>query len=104
MKRNLTGLILALVAGLTCAILPHPAHSQEPTRVRYGVTTSVAHLPVLVATEAGLFRKYGFDLEVIHIRGGALITMTLMSGSVQFPVLELSQWSRRGSRGAMLSS
>jgi NitT/TauT family transport system substrate-binding protein len=44
----------------------------------------VAHLPVLVASEGGLFRKYGFDAEVIHIRGGALITMTIMSGSVQF--------------------
>ena len=28
--------------------------------------------------------EYGFDAEVIHIREGALITMTIMSGSVQF--------------------
>ena len=60
------------------------AHSQEPAKIRYGVTASVAHLPVVVANDAGLFRKYGFDVEVIHIRGGALITMTIMSGSVQF--------------------
>jgi len=65
-------------------IFPRMARSQEPARIRYGVTTSVAHLPVLVARDAGLFSKYGLDVEVIHIRGGALITMTIMSGSVQF--------------------
>ena len=83
-KSKLVGVILLLVAWLSCGILPGPAYSQEPARIRYGVTASVAHLPVLVANEAGLFRKYGFDAEVIHIRGGALITMTIMSGSVQF--------------------
>jgi NitT/TauT family transport system substrate-binding protein len=60
-----------------------PARAED-TRIRYGVTASVAHLPVVVARDAGLFKKYGFDVEVIHIRGGALITTTIMSGSVQF--------------------
>src|SRR5690242_12851790 len=60
------------------------AHSQEPMRIRYGVTASIAHLPVIIGRDAGLFKKYGFDVEVIHIRGGALITTTIMSGSVQF--------------------
>ncbi len=61
-----------------------PGRAEEPTRIRYGVTASVAHLPVVVARDAGLFKKYGFDAEVIHVRGGALITTTIMSGSVQF--------------------
>src|SRR3954465_13617413 len=60
------------------------AHPEETTRIRYGVTASVAHLPVVVGRDAGLFKKHGFDVEVIHIRGGALITATIMSGSVQF--------------------
>ncbi|HEY2987768.1 MAG TPA: ABC transporter substrate-binding protein [Candidatus Binatia bacterium] len=75
---------LLTVTALVLGLPPQSAHSQELARIRYGVTASVAHLPVLVAREAGLFRKYGFDVEVIHIRGGALITMTIMSGSVQF--------------------
>src|SRR2546427_13165318 len=75
---------LLTVASSLVGLSLKSAHSQEPARVRYGVTASVAHLPVVVADEAGLFRKYGFDVEVIHIRGGALITMTIMSGSVQF--------------------
>ncbi len=84
MKLKPVGFTLLLAAWLACWVLPGAAYSQEQNRVRYGVTASVAHLPVLVANEAGLFRKYGFDVEVIHIRGGALITMTIMSGSVQF--------------------
>lgn len=84
LKSKPVGVALLLIAWLTCGILPRPAYAQEPTRIRYGVTASVAHLPVLVAKEGGLFGKYGFDVEVIHIRGGALITMTIMSGSVQF--------------------
>ena len=75
---------LVLLSALSCGILPQAAHAQELTKIRYGVTASVAHLPVVVASETGLFRKYGFDVEVIHIRGGALITMTIMSSSVQF--------------------
>jgi len=84
LKSKPVGVALLLIAWLTRGLLPGPAYAQEPARIRYGVTASVAHLPVLVAKEAGLFRKYGFDAEVIHIRGGALITMTIMSGSVQF--------------------
>ena len=84
MKPRWLGANWLLIASLACAMSAGPAIGQEPTRIRYGVTGSVAHLPVVVANEAGLLRKYGFDAEVIHIRGGALITMTIMSGSVQF--------------------
>ena len=50
----------------------------------YGVTTSLQHLPVLVGKDSGLFAKYGLNVEPIHIRGGALITTMIMSGTVQF--------------------
>src|ERR1043166_3709545 len=60
------------------------ADAQEPMRIRYGVTASIAHRPVVVGRDAGIFKKHGFDVEAIHIRGGALITATIMSGSVQF--------------------
>ena len=58
--------------------------SQELMRVPYGVTTSLQHLPILVGKDSGLFAKYGFNVEPIHIRGGALITTMIMSGTVQF--------------------
>lgn len=63
---------------------PTPSRSQEPLRLRYGVTTSLLHLPIWIGKDSGSFAKHGFDLEPIHIRGGALITMMIMSGTVQF--------------------
>ncbi len=58
------------------------SRSQEPFRLRYGVTTSLQHLPILVARESGLFSKHGLDVEPVHIRGGALITTMIMSNTV----------------------
>src|SRR6185436_15934205 len=56
------------------------AHAQELRRVLYGVSTSISHLPVWVAKDTGLFAKNGLNVEPVQIRGGALSTMTIMSG------------------------
>src|SRR5918992_1976451 len=80
MSRNLT-LLISLIA-LLLAHLHAPA--QETRRINYGTTTSVSHLPVWVARDAGLFAKQGLQVEPVHIRGGALITMAIMSGQLQF--------------------
>jgi NitT/TauT family transport system substrate-binding protein len=77
---------LALLGGFLATLLfGNPlARAQELRRINYGTTTSVAHLPVWVARDAGLFSKQGLNVEPIHIRGGALITMAIMSGNLQF--------------------
>ena len=61
-----------------------PAAAQELRRIHYGTTTSTAHLPIWVAKDAGFFTKNGLNVEPVHIRGGALITMGIMSGQLQF--------------------
>ena len=60
------------------------ASAQELRRIYYGTTTSTAHLPIWLAKDAGLFAKQSLNVEPIHIRGGALITMGIMSGQLQF--------------------
>lgn len=75
---------LLILLGILLASLPAPLPAQEPLRIPYGVTTSLQHLPVLVGKDAGLFAKQGLNVEPIHIRGGALITTMIMSGTVQF--------------------
>jgi NitT/TauT family transport system substrate-binding protein len=60
------------------------AGPQELRRIHYGTTTSTAHLPIWVAKDAGLFAKNGLNVEPVQIRGGALITMGIMSGQLQF--------------------
>jgi len=61
-----------------------PVLAQELRRIHYGTTASVSHLPVWVAKDAGLFAKKGLNVEPVQIRGGALITMGIMSGQLQF--------------------
>ena len=60
------------------------ARAQELRRIRYGTTASPANLPIWVAKDSGLFAKNGFYVEPVQIRGGALITMAIMSGQLQF--------------------
>src|SRR3990170_552941 len=69
---------------LVLLVLYSSAPAQELRRIHYGTTTSTAHLPVWVAKDAGLFAKNGLNVEPVHIRGGALITMAIMSGNLQF--------------------
>src|SRR6266540_4382191 len=56
------------------------ADSQELRRIFYGTSTSVAHLPVWVGKDTGLFAKNGLNIEPVQIRGGAISTMAIMSG------------------------
>ena len=69
-----------------CALLSAqpPASTQELRRIHYGTSISISHLPVWVAKDAGFFAKKGLNVEPVQIRGGALITMGIMSGQLQF--------------------
>ncbi|HEX2931427.1 MAG TPA: ABC transporter substrate-binding protein, partial [Candidatus Binatia bacterium] len=56
------------------------ADAQELRHVLYGTSTSIAHLPVWVGKDTGLFAKNGLNVEPVQIRGGAVSTMAIMSG------------------------
>lgn len=60
------------------------ALSQQLRHIYYGTSASSAHLPVWVAKDAGYFAKRGLNVEPVQIRGGALITLGIMSGQLQF--------------------
>ena len=65
-------------------LLSHPpAHAQELRRILYGTSTSISHLPVWVGKDTGLFAKNGLNIEPVQTRGGALVTMAIMSGQLQ---------------------
>ena len=82
MNRYRLVILMALFGALVLAQKPAPA--QEQRRIHYGTSVSISHLPVWVAKDAGLFAKKGLNVEPVQIRGGALITMGLMSGQLQF--------------------
>jgi NitT/TauT family transport system substrate-binding protein len=71
---------------LLCAFFPtHQAvNAQELRRLLYGTSASPSHLPVWVAKDAGYFEKYGLNVEPVQIRGGSLITLAIITGSLPF--------------------
>ena len=77
---------LVILIAILCALVlaQQLACAQELRRIHYGTSVSISHLPVWVAKDAGLFAKKGLNVEPVQIRGGALITMGLMSGQLQF--------------------
>ena len=79
MKANRLVLIVAALF-----LTPLSAPAQELRRILYGTSTSISHLPVWVGKDTGIFAKNGLNVEPVHIRGGALITIGIMSGQLQF--------------------
>jgi ABC-type nitrate/sulfonate/bicarbonate transport system substrate-binding protein len=65
-------------------VAQQPASAQQLRHIYYGTTASVSHLSVWVAKDAGFFAKKNLNVEPVQIRGGALITMGIMSGQLQF--------------------
>ncbi|MBI3014775.1 MAG: NrtA/SsuA/CpmA family ABC transporter substrate-binding protein [Candidatus Tectomicrobia bacterium] len=76
--------IVSLILTLAPALAAGPAFPQETKPLRYGTTISVLNMPIWVARESKLFTKFGQDMEVVLIQGGALITMGILSGELQF--------------------
>jgi NitT/TauT family transport system substrate-binding protein len=63
---------------------PNFARTQELRRILYGTTASPSHLPIWVAKDAGFFEKAGLNVEPVQIRGGSLITLAIITGSLPF--------------------
>jgi NitT/TauT family transport system substrate-binding protein len=60
-----------------------PSWAQETHRIRFAVTNPPHFLPIWLARDTGIFSKHGLDVEIIFMRGGALITMGILSGELQ---------------------
>lgn len=56
-----------------------PAYSQERVVAAYG-GISGQQAPLWVASDLGLFKKYGLDLEPVFIAGGATRTAAISAG------------------------
>ena len=75
---------LAMMGEMVTSPLSNIASAQELKRLRYGTTISTVNLPVWVAKESRIFAKHGLDPEVIMIQAGALTTLAIISGELQF--------------------
>ena len=73
-----------LALALLFCVLQDSLFAQTLKQLRYGTTISTVNLPVWVAKESRIFAKHGLDPEVIMIQAGALTTMAIISGELQF--------------------
>jgi NitT/TauT family transport system substrate-binding protein len=54
----------------------------EPLRIAY-TAISLMYGPLWITREAGLFKKYGLDAELLYLSGGTMSTAALISDDVQ---------------------
>src|ERR1051325_8002110 len=72
---------VAIAAALIVSASNSSANAQALKRIRIGYPSlSFRQSNVWVAKEAGLFTKYGLDVEPIFLRGGQMATQALVAG------------------------
>lgn len=82
-RRKSFKLLLCLVAVITALFATAIVAVAQPIRIAIGAA-SVAHIPGLLAQEAGYFTREGLTAELIYIRGGPQTVSALIGGDVHF--------------------
>ncbi|HEY3305121.1 MAG TPA: ABC transporter substrate-binding protein [Candidatus Binatia bacterium] len=86
------------VAGIWLLLPYCAAESQELKRIKIGypaIATNQIH--IWVAKDAGLFKRYGLDAELIFFRGGQLATQALVAGDP--PIVNIGTVVQAGLQG-----
>ena len=80
-------------------LFPHlTADAQELKKIKIGYpAVSYNQIHIWVAKDAGLFRKYGLDTELIFFRGGQLATQALVAGDP--PIVNIGTLVQAGLQG-----
>ena len=77
----LAGFYISLLFALSASAL---AQSAKPHQLRLAVSTATPHnTPLWVAKDKKIFDKYGLDVQLIFVMGGALVTQMLAAGEIQ---------------------
>ena len=74
------------------------AQAQEPTKIKIGYPAiSYNQIHIWIAKDAGLFRKYGLDAEIVFFRGGQMATQALVAGDP--PIVNIGTVVQAGLQG-----
>jgi NitT/TauT family transport system substrate-binding protein len=81
--RQLLGGFLAIF--LTTVTVDHSeAQSARPQQLKMAVSTATPHnTPLWVARDKKIFDKYGLDVQLLFVMGGALVSQMLAAGEIQ---------------------
>src|SRR5262245_14346141 len=86
------------VAGMFLVLSFNRAEGQELKRIKIGYPAiSYNQVHIWVAKEAGLFKKYGLDAEIIFFRGGQTATQALVAGDP--PIVNIGTVVQAGLQG-----
>lgn len=81
MKTRLIALFI--FAGIILGFTPIQTHAANGQRLRIAYTSlGISFGPLWLTKEAGIFRKYDIDAELLYIAGGPLSTQALIGGDV----------------------
>ena len=86
---------------LVLAAFPAARGNAEPIRAAYS-SISGAMGPLWAASDFGLFKRQGLDVQLLYIGGGSVVTQALLGGDVQFVRLGASAVMQASMRGADL--
>lgn len=76
---------LALLAFVAC--LPFGAMRADaqpaPTLIRFGTGPDDASVPLLYAVKAGIYKKYGLDVQLVRLAGASAVASAVAGGSLE---------------------
>lgn len=76
-------LILAALAA-AALVLPNASYAQD-NKLVVGLPTTppnVVHMPVVIAKDLGLYKKYGVDVDFVALDGGVKVYRAMLSGNI----------------------
>jgi NitT/TauT family transport system substrate-binding protein len=100
--------VLTTLAALAAAaiVLPGAAHAQANKLVVGMPTTppNVVHMPVVVAIDLGLYKKYGVDVSTVALDGGVKVYRAMLSGNIDVAMAPAAVTAVGISKGAKVKA
>src|ERR1019366_9465510 len=81
-KRFTCLVLLALIAALPVAATRVDAQCAEPL-IRFGTGPDDQSTPLLYAAKAGIYKKYGLNVEMVRLPGATAVAAALSGGSLE---------------------
>ena len=76
--------IAILIVAATFLFVPGPTRAEQKVRMAYISDSPGSSAPYWIAKEAGLYKKYGLDVELIFINGSTRGVQSLVAGDIEF--------------------
>jgi NitT/TauT family transport system substrate-binding protein len=82
-RRLVCAAALVLAAALPLAATRVVAQTTEPTLIRVGTGPDDQATPLLYASKAGIYKRYGLNVEIVKLGGAAAVAAAMAGGSLE---------------------